>query len=63
MFSYALSDLPEAVGHDAGDGEEVVARLEASDREVAAVLDGLVATGGRHILRHGGGGVGLLRGG
>ena len=54
-----LPKSPEAIGHDSRDRDEVVCRSEAADGEVPAVLDGIVAAGGRHVLRelgrHGGG--------
>lgn len=70
VLSHSLSKSPEAVCHDAGGGCEVPGRSEAAHGEVSAVLDGLVAADGRHVLRHdcgfddgaGGGGSGGGRG-
>lgn len=56
LFSDTLSDFVETVCADTGHGDKVVGRTETANGQVAAVLDGLVATGGRHILRHFGGG-------
>lgn len=52
LLSNSLSNLVETVRADTSDGNQVVGRAEATDRKVAAVLDGLVAADRRHILRH-----------
>lgn len=55
LLSNSLADSVEAVCHNSGHSDEVVCGSEAADGQVSAVLDWLVAAGGRHILRHGGG--------
>lgn len=52
LFSDSLSNLVETVCADTGHGDKVVGGTETANGQVAAVLDGLVAAGGRHILRH-----------
>lgn len=54
LFADTLADAPETVGADGADHEQVGGRTETAGGQVALVLDGLVAAGGRHILRHGG---------
>lgn len=54
LFADALAYAPETVGADGADHEQVGGRTETAGGQVALVLDGLVAAGGRHILRHGG---------
>ena len=51
----SLPNPPKPICHGSGDTSKIHPRLESTDGEVAAVLDGLVAAYGRHILRHGGG--------
>jgi len=52
LFPSPLPKLVEPIYHHARDAEEVVGGAEAADGEVAAVLHGLVAAGGGHVLRH-----------
>lgn len=55
LFSDALPNSPEPVGHQCADRDEVVCRPKAANGKVAAVLDWLVAARRRHVLRHCGG--------
>lgn len=52
LFSDTLSNFVETVRADTGHGDKVVGGTETANGKVAAVLDGLIAAGGRHILRH-----------
>ena len=52
LFPNTLSDSVEAVAADGAHCDQVVGRAEAANRQVAAVLHGLVAAGRRHVLRH-----------
>jgi len=54
LFANTLAHAPETVGADGADHEQVGRGTETAGGQVALVLDGLVAAGGRHILRHGG---------
>jgi hypothetical protein len=54
LFTDTLTNAPETVGADGADHDEVGGRTETAGGQVALVLDGLVAAGGRHILRHDG---------
>lgn len=56
VFSNALSYAIETVCAYSAHCDQVVCWPEAANGEVAAVLDRLVAAGGRHVLRHGGDG-------
>ena len=55
----SLADSPESVCHKCSRSEEVRSGAEAAGGQVALVLDGAVATGRWHILRHG---EGVVRG-
>jgi hypothetical protein len=48
-----LAHPPESVCHQRGGSYEVHAGAEAAGGQIALVLDGAVAAGRRHILRHG----------
>lgn len=48
----SLPNAPEPICHNARDAEEIVGGTETADGEIAAVLDGFVAAGWRHVLRH-----------
>ena len=61
LFTDTLAHAPETVGADGADHEQVGGRTETAGGQVALVLDGLVAAGGRHILRHGGRCVSCMR--
>jgi hypothetical protein len=52
LFADTLAHAPETVGADGADHEQVGRGTETAGGQVALVLDGLVAAGGRHILRH-----------
>lgn len=52
VLSDSLSKSPEPVCHDAADCDEVPGGSEATDRQVSAILNWLVAAGWRHVLRH-----------
>jgi hypothetical protein len=54
LFTDTLTHAPETVGADGADHEQVGGGTETAGGQVALVLDGLVAAGGRHILRHDG---------
>jgi hypothetical protein len=54
LFTDTLAHAPETVGADGADHEQVGRGTETAGGQVALVLDGLVAAGGRHILRHDG---------
>lgn len=54
MFADTLAYTPETVGADGADHDEVGSGTETAGGQVALVLHGLVAAGGRHILRHDG---------
>ena len=56
VLSDSLSKSIETVRHDTGDRNEVIGGFEATDWQIPAVLDWLVAAHGRHILRHDGDG-------
>ena len=55
LFPNTLSNSVETIAADGADCDQVVGRAEAANGQVAAVLHGLVAAGGRHVLRHIGG--------
>jgi hypothetical protein len=55
LLPNSLSNSVKTVRADSSDCDEVVGRTEAANGQVAAVLHGLVAAGGRHVLRHFGG--------
>lgn len=52
LLSDSLAQLPKAVCHESSNCDDVVGGSEASDGEIAAVLNRFVATAWRHILRH-----------
>ena len=54
LFADTLAHAPETVGADGADHEQVGRGTETAGGQVALVLDGLVAAGGRHVLRHDG---------
>ena len=53
MLPDSLADPPESICHQCSGSEEVHGGAEAAGGQVALVLDGAVAAGRRHILRHG----------
>lgn len=54
LFPATLSVAVESVATNGTHDKQVGCRAEAASRQVAAVLHGLVAAGGGHILRHDG---------
>lgn len=54
VLSDALSHSPESICHQPSHSNDVYGGSEAANGQVALVLDGAVAAGWRHILRHGG---------
>jgi hypothetical protein len=50
----SLPNPPETICHQHARSDEVHGWSEAASGEVALVLNGAVAAGRRHILRHGG---------
>lgn len=55
VFPHTVSVFPESERHYPRYDGQVPRWSEAACGKVALVLDGLVAPGGGHILRHGGG--------
>lgn len=58
MLPNSLSYPPESVCHDCCGAEKVDGGSEAANGEVSLILDGAVAAGWRHVLRHLNGGCG-----
>lgn len=54
MLPDTLANPPESVCHECRGSDNVCGGTEASNRQVALVLDGAVAALWRHILRHDG---------